>query len=45
MEQTQTTDQTAAVAAPFEDPVAYLASFGIEVELVAVIGPPMAPAA
>ena len=45
MEQTQTTDQAAAVAAPFEDPVAYLASFGIEAELVAVTGPPMTSAA
>jgi hypothetical protein len=45
MEQMQTTEQAEAVAAAFEDPVAYLTSLGIEVELVAVIDPPMAPAA
>lgn len=45
MEQIEIPHDPPAMLPVLDDPVAYLASFGIEAELVAVLGTPMAPAA
>lgn len=45
MEHRQITETSAETPALVTDPVGYLGIFGIDAELVAVVGPPVAPAA
>lgn len=45
MEDRQITETSGETPAPVTDPVAYLGTFGIDAELVAVVKTPVAPAA
>jgi len=45
MEDRQITESSGETPAPVTDPVAYLGTFGIDAELVAVVETPVAPAA